>query len=81
MDPQIIAGSWVNERKLKQLLSRKFGREYRLHVGAFAIMHALSEGRLKLLPIAHTGHSQMRSNTYKIYADERLTEAEIMTCC
>lgn len=37
--------------------------------------------RLKLLRIAHTGHFQMRSNTYKIYAGERLTEAEIMTCC
>lgn len=43
MEPQIIAGSWVNERKLKQLLSLKFGREYRLHVGAFVTMSRKAE--------------------------------------
>ncbi|KAI1263407.1 hypothetical protein F5Y18DRAFT_127662 [Xylariaceae sp. FL1019] len=30
--PQIICGSWVNGDKLKELLNRKFGSNYRLQV-------------------------------------------------
>ncbi|KAI0162278.1 hypothetical protein GGR57DRAFT_453637 [Xylariaceae sp. FL1272] len=51
--PQIIRGSWVDGDRLKELLNRKFGSNYRL---------------------------QLRSDDYRLFASERLTEEEIMWC-
>ncbi|KAI0913778.1 hypothetical protein F4823DRAFT_575433 [Ustulina deusta] len=52
-EPQMIPGSRIDANKLKELLNRKFGSEYRL---------------------------ELRSDTYRLYANGKLREAEIMGC-
>ncbi|KAH9906836.1 hypothetical protein F4778DRAFT_600288 [Xylariomycetidae sp. FL2044] len=75
--PQTIPGSRIDGVKLRALLNREFGREYRLEVN-FVILcltrYLPTERRNKTNP------SKMRSDNYTLFAGRHLTYEEISLC-